>query len=72
MLVRLIFLVYVKHPLRSARLMSCKFLLDEIIRLSSEVMQFASTRIKSSLANCPLICAEWLDEPIDFKHSQGG
>ena len=49
--------------------MSCKFLLDEIIRLSSEVMQFASTRIKSSLANCPLICAEWLDEPIDFKHS---
>ncbi len=27
---------------------------------------------KSSLANCPLICAEWLDEPIYFKHSQGG
>ena len=52
--------------------MSYELLLDVIMRLSSEVMQFASTRIKSSLANCPLICAEWLDEPIYFKHSQGG
>ena len=31
MLVRLIFLVYVKYPLRSARMMFYKLLLEEII-----------------------------------------
>ena len=38
MLVRLIFLVYVKHPLQSAQLMFYELLLDEITRLSSVVV----------------------------------